>query len=191
MAAPELSQTSARTRRLGGEVARAWVCAYTTLWAATLATAALIALAPATVTAAVRETLALSLTATATGPPVPGRVLTLAAHNIPIAAWPLLLGLLGVGSEPRARRGADILVGACLLANTLPVGAAVGVYGARLLPYVPQLPIEWAALAVGYGGWLVQRRRVMSGGERLLSLALVIVVLVLAAALETYAVPHR
>jgi hypothetical protein len=116
---------------------------------------------------------------------------TLAAHNIPIAAWPLLLGLLVGLSDGRARRAADVVVLACVLVNTVPVGAALGAYGAQLIPFIPQLPVEWAGLAVGYGSWLIQRRRALSVQERLTWLALLSLVLLVAAGLEIYAVPHR
>ena len=114
----------------------------------------------------------------------------LTAHNIPIAAWPLLLGLAGAQSSRRGRTAADTLVLACMLANVVPVGAALGAYGTALLPYVPQLPLEWAGLAAGYAGWLVQRRRPLTARARLAWLALICGLLA-AGVLETAAVPHR
>ena len=78
----------------------------------------------------------------------------LAAHNLPIAAWPLLLGVLGahrhrLGPACHRRRSAGVHH-----RDTLPVGAALGAYGAALLPYLPHLPLEWAGLALGASAWL-------------------------------------
>ncbi len=165
--------------------------AYAALWTSTLAAGALVALGGSLVGGWVRRTLALSLSGTGNPPPTVGRMLALAAHNIPIGAWPLLLGVLVAENNRRARRAADAALVACMLANTVPVGAALGAYGASLIPYIPQLPIEWAGLAIGYGSWLIQRRRAVSVHQRLQWVALTIVVLLVAAALESYAVPHR
>ena len=78
-----------------------------------------------------------------------------------------------------------------LLANTTAVGAAIGTYGARLLPYIPQLPLEWAALALGASAWLVQRRRALLISDALGVLVLIATLLLMAGALETFGVPHR
>jgi hypothetical protein len=133
----------------------------------------------------------LALSASATPPPSLLHVLALSAHNLPICAWPLLLGSLRVRLESLGRRLADIVVWASVLANVLPVAAALGGYGGALLPYVPQLPLEWAALAIGCGAWVLEREEGLAGSERLKLLAVICVLLLAAAALETYAVPHR
>ncbi len=56
---------------------------------------------------------------------------------------------------------------ACIIVNTLQVGAALGAYGTALLPYIPQLPLEWGGLALGASAWLVQRRRALTVSEGL------------------------
>ncbi|HLB21354.1 MAG TPA: hypothetical protein VK605_04555 [Solirubrobacteraceae bacterium] len=113
------------------------------------------------------------------------------AHNLPIAAWPILLGVLGAHHSRIGRRRADAFVLGALLANTTAVGAAIGTYGARLLPYIPQLPLEWAALALGASAWLVQRRRALLISDALGVLVLIATLLLMAGALETFGVPHR
>lgn len=190
MAATELSRATGRTR-LTLATARPWLAAYAALWAATLASAALVALAPSALRARVRAALALALTPAQNPPPTAGRILALSAHNIPIAAWPLLLGLITAGSEAHARRAGDWLVRFAVLANTLPVGAALGAYRTALIAYIPQLPIEWAALAVGYGSWQVQKAHALSGRGRLSSLLLVGALMLLAALVESCGTPHR
>jgi hypothetical protein len=133
----------------------------------------------------------LALSATANAPPSLGHVLGLAAHNLPICAWPLLLGPLRLRRGSAWRSVADVAVAASALANVLLVAAALGGYGPALLPYVPQLPFEWAALAVGYGSWTVERRQPLANSERLRLLGVLSLALLAAGALEIYGVPHR
>ena len=178
-------------------MASAALCTYGVLWASTLAAAATVALAGSPLRSRTRGLLGLSLSSGPIAAPHLSHVLALAAHNVPIAAWPLLLGLTGIGPragiEPRrsARWVADSLVAASILANTAPVGAALGAYGARLIVYIPQLPLEWAALALGYGSWLVRRQRPLSMRERLSCPVILVALLICAAVLETFAVPDR
>jgi hypothetical protein len=172
-------------------LAHIWLHAYAAVWAATLAAAAIIALVGQPLAAPVRRVLGLALSARRNPPPHLGHVLALAAHNIPIASWPLLLGVLGAHRHRLARHVADGVLLACIIANTLPVGAALGVYGTALLAYIPQLPLEWGGLALGASGWLVQRRRALTASEGIGVFVLIACVLLCAAALETVGVPHR
>lgn len=194
MAAPELTvwprwRAVARSGACG--ISAAWLYAYATLWTCTLATAGAVAVLGRPLSSATRQLLGLTLTPSQTAPPHLSHVLALAAHNIPIAAWPLLLGVAGVGRHRLAVRAADGVLVACMLANTVPVGAAIGAYGSAVIAYVPQLPAEWAGLAIGYGSWLVERRRPVGSRERLQWLTLIAATLLLAAGLETVTVPHR
>jgi hypothetical protein len=184
MAAPGLSRQRAGDR--GPALARAWLSAYLWLWALTLAgagLAALVAPAPA------REVLHLTLAGRRAPPASLGRTLELLAHNLPIAAWPLLLSRLRTHEHAGARALADATVVLCALANALPVAIALGGYGTALLAYVPQLPLEWAALALGYGSWRVQREHPLAPRVRLALLALIGLLMAAAAVLETVAVP--
>lgn len=124
-------------------------------------------------------------------PPRVGHVLWLAAHNIPIMSWPLLLGVLGVHRSRVARHVTDGVLLFLVTANTLPVGAKLGAYGLALLPYLPHLPLEWGGLALGASAWLVQRRTALTVREGLGLFVLIAGVLVCAAIVETVAVPHR
>ena len=135
--------------------------------------------------------LGLRLDAHRNPPPHIGHVVALVAHNLPIAAWPLLLGVIGAHHHRLGRQIADTALLACIMANTLPVGAALGAYGAPLLPYVPQLPLEWAGLAVGASAWLIQRRGPLTVRERLALLALTSAWCSGPPVVETFAVPHR
>jgi hypothetical protein len=193
MVARELSAPSRRTGRrwLPAGLGVAWLYAYSGVWIATLVPAGLVALAGQPLVAPVRHVLGLALTAQRNPPPGVGHVLVSDAHNLPIVAWPLLLGLIGAHRHPLAKHVADGLLTACIIVNALQVGAALGAYDAPLLPYIPQLPVEWGALALGASAWLIQRQRALTLSEGLGLLALITVVLLCAAVLETVAVPHR
>jgi hypothetical protein len=192
MAAPELTATTAAVRpsRSPGLV-RASLAAYVAIWSATLAPAIVVALAGRMLARTARDVLGLRLAAGANPPPDAHRLLELAAHNLPIAAWPLLLGVVGAHRHRFATKLADGLVVAWIVANALPVGAALGAYGPPLIPYLPQLPLEWAALALGAGAWFTQRSSALALRDTLACLALIAGALLGAAAVETVAVAHR
>jgi hypothetical protein len=190
MATAELT-ASASTRRLLNGLQAAWPRAYGAIWLATLGSALLVSLLGAAAKARVRGLLGLRLDPGQNAPPELGHILVLVAHNLPIAAWPVLLGVIGAHQHRLGRRVADVVLLACILANTLPVGAALGAYGTRLLAYIPQLPLEWAGLALGVSAWLLQRRRPLSVSEGLALTTLIATVLLCAAIVETDAVPHR
>jgi hypothetical protein len=158
---------------------------------ATLAPAAIVALVGRQLAPPARHLLALALTAQRNPPPHMGHVLALAAHNLPIASWPLLLGVLGAHRHRLATHVADGVLLTCIIVNTLPAGAALGAYGAPLLAYIPHLPLEWAGLALGASAWLLQRHRPLVPAEGLMLTVLIAGALLCAAALETVAVPHR
>jgi hypothetical protein len=168
-----------------------WLYAYAGVWAATLAPAAVVALVGRPLALPARRVLGLALSAQRNPPPQVAHVLAVAAHNVPIASWPLLLGVLGAHRHRLAMHVADGLLVACMILNTLPVGAALGAYGTAVLAYIPQLPLEWGGLALGAGGWLVQRRRALTASEGIGVFALTACVLLCAAVLEAVAVPHR
>jgi len=182
MAAPEL-----RGRRPAGGLGRTTALVYLLLWVVTLAAAVSVALALAGPT---RGLLRLRLSPQATPPPSLAVAATLAAHNLPACAWPLLLPAAGAARSRRSSLAAHALLAASLTANATLVGGALGAYGPRLLAYTPQLPLEWLALAAGAAGWLTPHAR-LHGRLRMQMAVLVLASVLAAAALETYAVPHR
>jgi len=131
----------------------------------------------------VRATLGLTFAGAA---PSAMHTLAIFAHNLPIAAWPMLLPPMGAHRSSRARRVADALVVVSLAGNALPVGAALGAYGVRVIPYLPQLPIEWAGLACGPAWWLLARRRALGARGTAVWLAITSALIAAAALVETY-----
>lgn len=165
------------------ELRSAWARSYGLLWAGTLAAALAVMVAGEPVRGWVRATLALTF---APATPQIGRAAGLWAHNLPIAAWPLLLTPLGAHRTPAGRRIADLLLAACIVANALPVGAALGAYGTRLIWWVPQLPLEWAGLACGAAWWLTVRQQPPRARAALAWLGICAALLLAAALIETF-----
>lgn len=191
MSAETLWRGRLTERWLPAGLGAAWVRAYAAVWTLTLVPAAVIALAGHPLTQPARQLLELTLTAQNNAPPQLAHVLGLAAHNIPIVSWPLLLGVLGAHRNRLAQHVTDGFVLVWLVANTLPVGAALGAYGVAVVPYLPHLPPEWGGLALGVSGWLAQRRRALTVRQGVGVFVLIVCVLLCAGVLETFAVPHR
>ncbi|MGH8302907.1 MAG: hypothetical protein ACRET5_15725 [Steroidobacteraceae bacterium] len=110
--------------------------------------------------------------------------------NARVLSAPYLLWVL---RAPRSRAGrvlGDVLLSVIVVGNTVPVGLELGRWQARLIPYVPQLPIEWTALAIALGAWLAIRTGNATGRTVLILAAGAAVLLAVAAALETWDTPH-
>ena len=167
---------------------RVWLIALALVWALTLLATLSAATVPSLASAA-RELLALRLVPETNPAPSLRRVFAIAAHNVQTAGWPLLLPLVGAQDRVWSRTLADGAVLASVAVNAVLVGLALGAYHARLLPYVPQLPLEWAGVAVAPADWWL-RRDGTRRGDRVAAVALV-ALLVSAAFVETVFVPHR
>jgi hypothetical protein len=118
-----------------------------------------------------------------------GDFISIAETNARVLSAPFLFALCRFPAQRSTRRLGDLAVGGMLGANALRVGLVLGRWHARLLPYVPQLPLEWLAAAVAAVSWLALR----TGVRRRTALAYFVAVLVLvvvAAAVETIATPH-
>jgi hypothetical protein len=117
--------------------------------------------------------------------------LAILANNARALAAPFALVLLGLARGRSGRRIGDLIVVAIAGVNAIPVGIAVGRWQGRLIPYIPQLPLEWAALATAIATW----RQARTGGlttRRLTALAGVTLTLLAGAAtVETWCTPHR
>jgi hypothetical protein len=68
--------------------------------------------------------------------------------------------VLVAGRWPTARLTrylGDVLVGGLLVVNPVTIGLALGRFPITLLPYLPHLPLEDAALATAVAAWLSRR----------------------------------
>ena len=86
-----------------------------------------------------------------------GELASVIANNLRVLAVPFLLTVFRWPGGRLTRRLGDLLIVALVAENTIAVGLAVGRWGDRLLPYVPQLPFEWTALGIAGAAWLSGR----------------------------------
>jgi len=117
--------------------------------------------------------------------------LAILQNNLRTLAAPYLLWLLGLHHQRLGRRAGDVLILALTAASTIPVGIALGRWRSQLAAYVPQLPLEWAALTVAISAWLLIRTHTPNPGQILTLAAVTAGLLAGAAALETWCTPHR
>lgn len=169
---------------------RAALAVYAALWATTALAAVVVALAPG-VAAHARATLrGLGLDLHPHAATLHALLLTRLARNMAIAAAPSEWAAIGAARSRWWRRVADAVLTGTLATDAALVGVALGAYGARLLAWLPHLPLEWAALAVGVLPWLAARRGQRRRVDLLAPLAACFVLLLAAACVETWLTPH-
>jgi hypothetical protein len=161
---------------------RAIIAAYAALWLLTAAAALAGALVPSLgPSRAPHPTLEPSATAIA----------TILLTNVRALAPPFLLAAFRFGSARASRAFGDLLVATPLALIAIRVGAALGRWNGRLIPYIPQLPIEHLAAAIAAAVWIAHRKAPARHGRSLTrSATLVLIALAAAAAIEVLATPH-
>jgi hypothetical protein len=115
-------------------------------------------------------------------------VRSLLGHNALVALWPLGLVLIGWPGLRGTALVGDVLVGAQLVSHGYFLGALVAVQP-DVWRFLPHLPVEWFALALPAAAWWAARRSKPALGELVRFGASCIAALVVAALIETYAVP--
>jgi hypothetical protein len=119
-----------------------------------------------------------------------GEAVSILINNLRVLAAPFALWAFGFSSARLTRQLGDLLVFGLAALNTLDVGVELERWGLQLVPYVPQLPLEWAALVVAIFAWLTARTQDASPRHMLILAATVIALLAAAAIVETWCVPH-
>ncbi len=168
----------------------AWLATYSLLLALTIITALAVGAIPGASTLA-RHLLRLTLTPRHNPPPTLGAAISIAENNTQLCIWPLLIGVLCATRRRLTLALVDIGVLAFLAGPALLVGSALGAYGPNTTRYLPHLPLEYAGIAIGAAGWLIDRRRPLTTRQRITALALTALALLCAAVIETTLVPHR
>ena len=112
-------------------------------------------------------------------------------NNARVLAVPFLLVACGFPERRLGRRAGDLIVPALVIASAIPVGLELGRWGTRLVPYLPQLPLEWAALALSVHAWVLARRGHVTIRQLTPLAAIVLALLTGAAALEVWGTPQR
>jgi hypothetical protein len=120
-----------------------------------------------------------------------GDWLSIFADNARVLAGPFLFWLLGLSTSRLGRSVGDVLVLAVIALNVVPVGLELGRWRGQLVPYLPQLPVEWGALITAVGAWLAIRRDEATRRDVAVLAAVTVTLLLAAASLETWATPHR
>jgi hypothetical protein len=177
MVTTELTTTSSRAR------ARATLAATAALCAITAGGALAGALAPRLLSpVAPHPTLTPSLAAWA----------AILLDNSRVLALPILLTGFGFHRGRYSSRVGDIAVIGVLGANAIFVGLELGRWQNQLLPYLPQLPVEWLAAGTAAGVWTHARSTAGRTGHRALAVhaAVVLGLLMAAATLEVLVTPH-
>lgn len=124
----------------------------------------------------------------------PGEAIAIAVTNAQTLLAPLLLAAGRWHTSRVTRRVGDIVVAAIVIANATVIGLALGRHPIALPAYLPHLPFEDAALTAAAAAWF--SRRTPSVADRpprsvAMYAALTLALTVLAAFVETYAVPHK
>lgn len=120
-----------------------------------------------------------------------GYALRLLCNNAIVALWPLTGLYLLLGVDRRWRR---VFLGVVVLSaarSVAPVAFALGLWGTRLLPYIPNAPFELAAITTSPVLYLLRSTQRISFRELTVGITVIGALLVTAAALETWAVPLR
>jgi hypothetical protein len=112
-------------------------------------------------------------------------------NNARVLAAPFLLVLFDFPQSRLGRHAGDIIVTALTAESTIPVGIELGRWQGRLLRYLPQLPLEWAALALAVHAWVVASRGRLTLRQLAPLAAVVLALLTCGACLETWGTPHR
>ena len=159
--------------------------AHVALWTTTAAAAATVALSPP-LADTMREALRFSLQ------PSSGSIdeaLAITTANARVLGA-VLLAALAVRAAPVLKPALDALVGLVVGANAVLVGIAAGTYGARALPWLIHLPLEWAAVGTALGLYAIARRRPPGHQELAGAGVTIATALATGAAAETYITPQ-
>ena len=120
--------------------------------------------------------------------PTAGEVASILSHNLRVLAAPFILVAARFERTRASRIAGDAVVAAILAGNAIAVGLALGRWHAALIPFLPQLPVEYLAAATAATAWLDARRH--RTGTTLRSAAATLTLTATAAAIEVLLTPH-
>jgi len=176
------TRAPSRTERRGHDLRLACLCWVTLASTTALGAAAAIAcpaLGPAT---RPHATLQPSLDAIA----------SILLNNLRVLAAPFILAAARFGATRASRLTGDAIVATILVGNAVAVGLALGRWRGTLIPFVPQLPVEYLAAATAATTWLNARRHsTLSAPSNVATSAVATLALTaVAAAIEVLLTPH-
>ena len=122
-------------------------------------------------------------------------IVAISTNNGRVLALAFILTLARFDTNRRSRQLGDAVLTIVLGVNAVNVGVALGRWQARLLPYLPHLPVEYLAAAAAAGVWCNARRHA-SRGQRTPTRAVVayaagtLLLVTVAASSEVLLTPH-
>ena len=136
--------------------------------------------------------LALATHPHATLHPSAGAVVSILLNNLRVLAAPFILVAARFERAHASRLIGDATVTAILLGNAIAVGLAFGRWRGALIPFVPQLPVEYLAAATAAATWINARRDASRSGpaNTATHAAATIALAVAAAVIEVLLTPH-
>ncbi len=120
-------------------------------------------------------------------------ILSLLFNNTFVLAVPFALTWLQFPTRAVTRLLGDTAIMVLLARSAITVGLALGRWQTRLLPYIPQLPLEYLAAAIATGSWLAARQNphfLQPPRASAPAAGLTIALLIVAASVEVLLTPH-
>ena len=119
-------------------------------------------------------------------------IASILVNNLRVLAAPFILAAARFGATRSGRLAGDAIVATILVGNAIAVGLALGRWRSALIPFVPQLPIEYLAAATAAAAWLDARRHSPPRGPEMAvaNAAATIGLTAAAAAIEVLLTPH-
>lgn len=117
----------------------------------------------------------------------PGEAASIALYNARVAGGTLLCAFVAPRVSLRARRAIFLLLCTVLVCCASAIGVAIGAYGTRLVRAVAvHGPVEFSAFALAGGAYMQACKQALTGRELAAVTAGTGLLLIVAAALETY-----
>ena len=120
-------------------------------------------------------------------------IASIVLNNVRVLAAPFILVAARFDRNRVSRVAGDTIVATILIGNAIAVGFALGRWRGALIPYVPQLPVEYLAAATAATAWLDARRRSTALSAPSIAVTSAVATLGLttaAAAIEVLLTPH-
>ena len=99
--------------------------------------------------------------------PSASAVASILLNNLRVLAAPFILIAARFDRARGSRLAGDAIVAAILAGNAIAVGLALGRWRGTLIPFLPQLPLEYLAAATAAAAWLDARQCARSSGSRM------------------------
>lgn len=124
--------------------------------------------------------------------PSAGVVVSILLNNLRVLAAPFILVAARFERAHGSRLIGDAIVTAILLGNAIAVGLALGRWRGALIPFIPQLPVEYLAASTAAATWIDARRdaRRSKPANTMTSAVATVALAVAAAAIEVFLTPH-